>query len=557
MSGSQVTSNQNERPWSAIAFLAAWVLVFALYLPAAKAGFVADFTGWLDQMLRYGFWDNINRTHYHGKSLYQATQCVTWLYFQLAGTNAWAWHMLFVTTHAANAALLFTVIRSLLLSSGVRNPELPALGGVLLFTLSPALAEVIVWEPSWHFLQGLLFILLTLRCTQRYLTTGSKQAAACGVIIFALATFSLEIFYITPWLALSLIIWYTRQGIAVTTARKALGTLFMPMLVLFFMHLLLFRCVYGEWVAHIGNDPFQNPETFRFNKPLKHLLNLLLLCRYWPEHFRNEAYRIADRSLVTLLFHVLSMVIMVVTFIRLKKGNRYLLASGLLYSWGYGSLLLLQPLWFQPDMVVVFDRYTYFAVAFMFMAVALFAAAGRHYKVKYVIIIVFALVSLRFTVLVSRFWMKSEKVISSIMNTLPVNDSRIILLLNLPQNFQGVPMIGAEPESELAMMYNGLHHHKIDPKRIHDVLAYNMVLPEDGATATFTNDSTIEVTLNQWGTWWWYAMRGAQSYENADYRLDLVDPGHRYLLILKHPRSQYLPLITHHGALHPVTQPNQ
>ncbi len=50
----------------------------------------------------------------------------------------------------------------------------------------------------------------------------------------------------------------------------------------------------------------------------------------------------------------------------------------------------------------------------------------------------------------------------------------------------------------------------------------------------------IHVTLNQWSTWWWYAGHGAKNYETAEYKVNMIDPGHWYELTLKKPASQYL-----------------
>jgi hypothetical protein len=50
----------------------------------------------------------------------------------------------------------------------------------------------------------------------------------------------------------------------------------------------------------------------------------------------------------------------------------------------------------------------------------------------------------------------------------------------------------------------------------------------------------VRVLLNQWGTWWWYQGQGGISYENEDYKLDMADMGHWYLLRLKHPPEKYL-----------------
>ena len=118
-------------------------------------------------------------------------------------------------------------------------------------------------------------------------------------------------------------------------------------------------------------------------------------------------------------------------------------------------------------------------------------------------------------------------------------------MLNLPQCMNGVPMIGAEKDGAYKMMYK-LFVNKDVTNKMYDVAAYNMVTKEDGAHVYVHNDSVITVTLNQWGTWWWYEQYGAPSYENEDYRLDMKDMGHWYDLYLKHPADHYL-LLLHQG----------
>jgi hypothetical protein len=101
-------------------------------------------------------------------------------------------------------------------------------------------------------------------------------------------------------------------------------------------------------------------------------------------------------------------------------------------------------------------------------------------------------------------------------------------------------MIGAEQNSEFRLMHDVLLPAEKTNTAVYDAMAYNMATPDDGANVVVANDSTIKVTLNQWGTWWWYGMKGGNSYENDSYKLNLQDPGHWYELTLKHPAGEYL-----------------
>ena len=125
------------------------------------------------------------------------------------------------------------------------------------------------------------------------------------------------------------------------------------------------------------------------------------------------------------------------------------------------------------------------------------------------------------------------------VHTVPPAGNKTILMLNLPLGLNGIPMIESFPKSSFKVLYNATADSPLT-NTVYDVLSYNMTTENDGAHVQVINDSTIHVTLNQWGTWWWYGVQGGTSYRNADYRLNLVDLGHWYELTLKHPAANYL-----------------
>jgi hypothetical protein len=88
-------------------------------------------------------------------------------------------------------------------------------------------------------------------------------------------------------------------------------------------------------------------------------------------------------------------------------------------------------------------------------------------------------------------------------------------------------------------MYNAIMPEKLT-NEVYDVEAFYMSSPADGAHVTVIDDSTIRITLNQWGTWWLYYGMGATSYENKDFKVNMKDAGHWYELTLKHPANEYL-----------------
>jgi len=518
-----------------------WLLLFVLYYPAAKAGFVTDFTGWLDQVKNHPFWEYINRTNFHAKSLYQFTQFNTYIFYKLFGINAWLWHLLFIMLHAINTYLLFGLISSLLEDAEVANGRAISFSGALLFCISPYMSEVIVWEPSFHFLQGLLLILLILIFVQRFVHTQENKYAWRALIVYFLSTFTLEIFYITPWLVLTVALFYRVNPLKDKKVfRKVLLQFFLPLLLLFSLRLLMYRLIYGDWVSRIGTGAITSIQMENFGKPAKYLFHLLFLGRFFPQSVKESIYAYCDSGKGIVIFYslVASICIFIVTRFH-HMGGKGKVAS-LLFTWTFISLALLIPLWFGDMLLVLFDRYTYFFAAFLYMLITVLISFITLQYVRLALISIYVLVNLRFTIQVSRFWAKSSRVDQGLLNNFPSAGNKTVILLNLPESMKGVAMIGSDFESEYKFMHNLLLPGKEISNTVYDAMSYNMNTPDDGAHATVINDSTVRVTLNQWGTWWFFAGKGGFSYQNNDYRLNLTDPGRVYELTLKKPAPQYL-----------------
>ncbi len=521
-------------------FIGLWLLTALLYLPAQKAGFVADYTGWLDQMQQHGFWDNVNRTHYHGQSLYQFTQFNTWIFFKLMGTNPFFWHYLFVTMHAINAFLLYKLSNTLLHDIEVSKQGFISLAGVILFCVAPHIAEVVVWEPSFHFLQGLMLILLILNLAHEYIVTAHKKYAIIAGVLFFLSSFSLEIFYITPWLLLTMTYFYKHSHpYRKLYLKKTLAYIFAPQLLVFAIHLILFRVVYGGWVAHIGTSAITSAPDIGLGKPAKHLFHIIFLGRFMSDDARRMVYAFCDSRAGIISFYAIVALLTAYILFYFRTFTSKGKVAALLFGWVFITLALLVPLWFEQQFLVVYDRYTYFTNAFLYLLIALLVSYISITFIRVAIIAAYALLNIRFTIQVARYWMKSERIIDSLLHTFPASNGKTVILLNLPQTMHGAAMIGAEEPSEFKLMYNGLFQAAKINAPVYDALAYNMLTPEDGANVTVINDSTLNVTLNQWGTWWWYQMKGGHSYENGEYKLTLKNPGRWYQLTLKHPANQY------------------
>lgn len=521
-------------------FCAIWLLVFALYLPAAKAGFVADFTGWLDQVRNHTFLEHINRTNFQVHSLYQFTQLATWVFYNLFGVHEWLWHLLFITLHTLNATLLYRLTSRLLSDAGSSQSDSIAFAGAALFSVSPYISETLVWEPSYHFLQGLLFIVMILLCVQQFIHSGSKGYIFLASATYFLSTFALEIFYITPALVLSLILFYHGLPRFNKYTNAALRYCFTPLVILFAIRFLVFRVVYGSWVSRIGSGAVTSVDLASFSKPVKYIFHLLLLGRFFPHSTRQKVYALCENPIVIALFYITLALITAYIIINYRKLAGKARVAALMFVWTIITLLLLIPLWFPDILLSIYDRYTYFTDAFFYMLLTTLAFFITAAWLRTGILLLLGLVNIRFTIKVNRYWWKSERIIYALLHNIPQEKGKTTILLNIPQSMHGIAMIGAEKDSEFKLLHDLMSPTQPLDSPVYDAMAYNMETPDDGAHVTVLNDSTIKVTLNQWGTWWWFETKGGYGYENEDYSLNLTDPGHEYQLMLKKPAASYL-----------------
>ena len=151
----------------------------------------------------------------------------------------------------------------------------------------------------------------------------------------------------------------------------------------------------------------------------------------------------------------------------------------------------------------------------------------------------FALPNLWFAIRVNSYWGQSHHVLYGLIHNIPTDGNKAIILLNVPETMYGLPMISTQPNSETKLMHDVLMPDKLIQQTIFDAMGYNMTSPNDGAHVRVLSDNKVRVTLNQFGTWWWYSGHGAVKYENGDYWAYIMDVGHVYDLTLKKPVSDY------------------
>ena len=530
-------------------FVLLWAVLFTIYLPAAKAGMVGDFPGWLWQVRNAPFWDYVNRPD--STSLYQFTQLVTYGFYKIFGINPWAWHILHITLHALNGLLLFIIGKRLFRDSAVSNGAILSLGGVLLFCFTPYNTEVIVHEPCYHYLQAFLIMLLIMYWAQQFHYRQSAKYAVWASLLYLPATYSLELFYIIPWVVLTMALYYRYVlNYDRSILKKVFTWFFLPLLVMYVAHVIVLRLIIHTYVAHNGIVFTTHMWLNYLAKPAKYLFHILLLGRYFPFDVKSDAYTFCESLSGILLFYAAIATLIGWYIYNYSHVSAKAKLAGLFFVWAFCSMAIIIPQDFSGTQLVLFDRYTYFMMPFIFWIVAIFLSTLRGYA-GIIVFSLFSLASIFCTLKTNMYWKRSAYIVKRLVNDLPDSTNKIILLLNPPENMNGVLMIGSQPISVTKLSHN-LYAQKPITAPVYEVVSYNMATHTDGAHVMVVNDSVLHVTLNQWGTWWWHRYMGASSYQNEVYRLNMIDEGHWYELTLKRPADQYLLLFSAGDQWKPV-----
>ena len=520
-------------------FLFFWALTFVLYLPAYKAGFVGDFPYGLDSFRHNSFLQFVNAEE-GVHTLFQFVNIVTWLLFTVFGAHPLLWHIFMVSLHAVNVLLLFNLLKSILTDSGIQKSKPIVFTAMLLFTICPHISEAVVWEPAYHIPFACILLFSVLLLARKYLLTQRAVYAWMAGIIYCASTYATEIFALTPVFILLLVFYYhyVLRSVPATAAKKTVFYCALPAFLFLAFHFVVLRITYHSSVSHFGAIGFGSIYMY-LGKILKYLAHIVLLSRYYSGKYRDHVYYLCDKKSVILLLYSVAALIAGIILWRHKRIHIKYKALLLLACLIFLSILPFTTLDFPTLLLLTYDRYTYLADGFIYTFLVLAVSLITYRFIQASIISLYALANLYCTHKLNKLWKQSDEVIQGLLNTFPETGSKTVLLLNLPECLEGVPMIAAQPDGRFKLMKNTLTNRPVG-NPVYDVVSYNMSAVNDGAHVTVVNDSMVHVTLNQWGTWWLYAMLGASDYENDAYRVKMVDEGHWYEITLKQPAQQYV-----------------
>jgi len=514
-----------------------WVVVFLVYLKASQGGWVSDDVELLYRLRHGSFWDFINAKLSRG-NLYHFSWTAFYIAYSLFHLHTFLWYMLFVSFHAANATLIYSICTRLFEKSGVKHSVAIAGGGTLLFCICPHISEVLIWKAAFHYLHSMFNMLCVVYCVQKFFDTSKSKYAWIAGIIFLISSFSHEFFYLTPFFVLTTVLYYRYVlGYERAVFNKAIRWFFLPLCAIIIVHQLLLLVNTGTFTYRLEAETQQSGINF-FRKPPLYFFHTIFFGRFFPYDSTRWVYAFFSSPMGIAAFYgiaLISLIIIVMRFRQMENRNKIFI---LICCWMGACIALVCPMWLPDNMLILFDRYTYYMLPFIYILL-MFLLVHLPRRIAVGIFAIYAFINVYFTNQVATYWQYSAHLTNKLEHALPPCGDKTVLLLNLPEYMNGAPVLGPWWHFSFKQTYNLLNEQQIN-NPMYDVVSYNMISPTDGAHVMVVNDSTIHVTLNQFGTWWWANLTGAYSYSNNDYRFNLIDPGHWYELTLRHPAAQYV-----------------
>lgn len=538
-----------RRPPIAIVFAFFWAVLFLLYLPAAQAGWVSDTLGWLQAVRTQSFTDFVSRKGFSVPSFYQLTQAITWLLYQIFGINRWAWHLLQLSLHALNATLLFTLLRGLLLDSGLRRAQIMAFVAATLFCTSPYVSETIVWEAAYHFSQGVLLLLVQLHLLRRFLHHGKIGITVLALALYALSLFSLELFYLVPFLNAALCFYYSRGlNWQATSVRAAVFKIVIPQGLLLLFYFMGIRWLAGATTGRLGDDWMKLPLTYYLVKPPEYLFHLLG-GRFLPQGWRKAVYGICSSYAGAGIFYVSVAALTCYVILRFRHMGRAAQVASFLFFWLLISTVLMSALWFPERLLIVGDRYLY-ALLPPFLALLTLGIDKLFKKpgMSQAMFLCLLLAQMLFVLGLNRTWRESNLLTERLEKGLPDAPDRITILLNNPASLRGALMIGAGQDGEAKLMHTLFYGPMVG--KVHDAPAQNLLCSTDSTSIRPLDSQTIKVSLTHPGAFWQYGTDVARSFATDDFSIDVIDPDCCYILHLSKAIDKYQLLYQQNGIWH-------
>ena len=306
-----------------------------------------------------------------------------------------------------------------------------------------------------------------------------------------------------------------------------------PFALLVGVYMVMSSLIIGEAVGHYDIDVAALNPIALASTELKYLFKVVLLSRFWSFPDQTAVYSVLDSAIAGSLFLLVSVALVILLF----KRDLAPRARMTIFAFGSAALLLLPVahLYFYYLQFSENDRYSYLALAMFSMGLVSLLNPGKT-RLRTAIAVVFLGLNCFLALTLAGYWNTSARIHDQMLSTFPKTMNNKYIALNTPDNYKGIYMFrnigGSTAIEEPLHLFAGRENITVI-----DAVQYNMATPSDGVTAVFQDSSTVKLTFNQWGTWWWRNGMGASPVSNN--LLDVSPQGQDCIVELSSKLSDY------------------
>jgi len=504
-----------------------YAILALVFLPAINAGLVTDFTGFVEKLVEEPNASIFKKYGYY--ALQPITSIMMWIPYQLWDLHRTLWGIYFLGLHGINAILLFVLVTKVSQHFELKNAFWISFFSGVMFLLHPYQAEAVVWEACISYLlaTGLMLtsLILFMRAIQESFIFKSKYLYL-SLMAFFLSLMTIELPFTFPAIILCLSFFTLYEKSIWSRSLNAI-----PYFLTLGFYLLLNKVIEGKWVGHYGSDVHLNIVPLDMGATIsKYFYKHILFIRDWSYQMKSFMFE----NLNSWMGFILLMLGCLLLFAFAKKKYQHIIGFGL--SGFVLACLPISNLFFSFLLYGENDRYGYWAMAMLAIALtSFFFSFGKKWGIS--LSLIFNIIALVLVIRINLNWQEAESTRKTLMESFPIQSEKPILLLNTPDNFNGLYMLRNIGEG--SGVYDALKYieKRKNVPEITEIYQYNMTDHSNGCKSNFINTDSLRVEFKQWGNWYWEDGIGATNEDNDLFNTKI--DGHVYYLKLKEDPEKY------------------
>jgi hypothetical protein len=530
-------------------FLGFWLLTILFYAPAYKGGFNNDLLGFLDYFRTKTFVEFVSPP---GHRMYLGVNTIQYLLIYFFGKQPLPWFLVFTGLHALTALTLVRFFRNLFLFWEDKYNKWVVLTGTLFWLLTPLAVETVTWKACSHYMCSMIMMFSILSWFIKYLQAPRISTLLSILFVFALSTVFLELFFLTPvFLIIILVAAAYCNKLKKNAFVRVILSVLIPIGIIWGLYFLVSHNLngqsYGRYLPKSEN--VLNP-LFISGRVGRYILHIYFMEYFLPIDIKRSIYNFLDKPMVSGIIGLLTVFLLTWSFFRMRKASAQGRLLSLIFLLFIASFIIILPMWFYEEFSSQGGRYYYLSGAFGYMLLAsIIFRLPVVFNIRLGIAGAYLCCCMAGTLHLVKNVRDTERILNNLLNSFEKWEQKdTIFLLNLPIYHRGVGLIGATDTSNFVYHLDVLRDKKIKAN-VYDVSSFNMIDRWDGAHIQVMDSMQLKVTLNKYGSWWWYKFQGASDYENEKYKVTFINNGFSYLIQFKQPITSATAILFQSGGV--------